>query len=255
MPLNFPAKPDVQLGNSPLVEVVCQVKFPAILRIASKEPSDFQDRIRDQFPNFEQEVGVLFRPLGSQKDDALEVPIKTYRFRTIDRQSAISLSSDFYALSTTRYTHWNEFTEKLNLVHEAVMQVYKPAYAVRIGLRYINRITSTNTKVNTLTELFTVLRPELTAHARNEVWGDAAEMNSRLLLKDAAASLTLNTAYGSEGGEPVFILDFDYFEEGELPLNDLIERSSRYHEVIYRAFRWSILDDKLAVFEPKAKDA
>ena len=256
MALNFPDTPDLQLENSPLIEVVCQVRFPPILRIAAENPTEFQDRIRDKFPNFEQEVGVLFRILGPTKKEepTSEVPTKTYRFSTSDQQTTISLAADFYALSTNRYANWDGFANHLKNAHAAVQQTYKPAYATRIGLRYINKLTVANTGCRTLEEMFALLRPELTAHARSDVWGNAIEMRSRLVLADGSAKLTLNTGFGEENGMPVFVLDLDYFEEGSLPLDDVIERCTRYNEVIYRAFRWCVLDGKLAIFKPREKE-
>lgn len=75
-------------------------------------------------------------------------------------------------------------------------------------------------------------------------------MDSKLLLPAGAdENLTLHT--GFEGGEqPTLVLDFDYFGEGQIPLADVLPRCRRYHEAIYRVFRWCILEHKLAVFDP-----
>ena len=40
-------------GNNQLMEVICQLRFPTILSIDAKEPADFQDAIRDVFPQYE----------------------------------------------------------------------------------------------------------------------------------------------------------------------------------------------------------
>lgn len=256
MSLNFPSKPDIQLENPPLVEVVCQVRFPPILRIASEEPSEFQERIRDQFPNVELEHGFLVRVPGpgAMGTPTAEPQTRTYRFRTPDAQTAISLAVDFYALSSNRYSNWEEFAKYLRSTHEAIQRVYKPTYSMRIGLRYINRLTPANTGCQTVAEMFDLLRPELTCQARSEAWNEVAEMRSRLVLTDRDAKLSLGTGYGEEQGMPFFLLDFDYYEEGQLGLDNLVERCSRYNDVIYRVFRWCIPDDKLAVFKPRMKD-
>lgn len=61
MALNFPHTPDVRLANSPLVEVVCQVRFPPILRINKEEPSDFQEAVRQRFPELAAEQGMVLQ--------------------------------------------------------------------------------------------------------------------------------------------------------------------------------------------------
>lgn len=255
MPLNFPDKPDIQLANPPLVEVVCQVRFPPILRIADEEPSEFQELIRKQFPQIEVEQGFVLqvsKPIG--KVPKLEPQTGIYRFRTQDGQTAISLAIDFYAVSTNSYTHWGEFAQHLSFAHAAIQEVYAPAYATRIGLRYINRFTPANTGYNSAADLFDILRPELAAQSHSEAWSDPLEMRSRLQLTDHEAKFTVNTLYREERGESFLTLDFDYFEEGQLELHDLIERCRRYNKAIYRAFRWCVKDEKLSMFGLKEKE-
>ena len=38
--------------NAPVHEVICQLRFPTILSINSAEPADFQETIRDAFPQY-----------------------------------------------------------------------------------------------------------------------------------------------------------------------------------------------------------
>ena len=256
MALNFPIQPDVQLENAPLAEVVCQVRFPPILRISAEEPTAFQERIRNSFPLVDLEHAFVLHVPGPGANDApsAEPKASIYRFHTPDKQMTISLAADFYAVSTTAYTHWRDFARVLGMVHEAAVQVYRPAYATRIGLRYINRLTLRNTGCETIADLLGVLRAELTAPIRNPAWGEAVEMRCRLVLPDGPARLTLGTVFETQGDEPAFVLDLDYFEEGQLDLAGLIERCTRYNGVIYRAFRWSIQDNKLEIFKPRMKE-
>ena len=251
MSVNFPPKPDVRLENAPLEEVICQVRFSPILRISNEEPSEFQEEIRDRFPRIEVEHGMLFRipGLGSGAAPSTEGQTKIYQFRTLDGRTAISLTADFYAISTTRYTHWDDFAQNLMIADGAVQSVYKPSFAARIGLRYINRLTLVNTGCQSLPELLDFLHPDLTVYSRSDVWADPLSTQFRLLLADGEARLALRTEQGTnETGQPFLVLDFDYFEEGQLPFIDLVERCNRYHNVIYRAFRWCIPDEKLEAF-------
>lgn len=75
MTIKFPSKPDIPLKKAPLMEVVCQVRFPPILRINTEEPSEFQEEIRDRFPKIEIEQGFLLRlpPQGSGGTPSAEV--------------------------------------------------------------------------------------------------------------------------------------------------------------------------------------
>ena len=43
-----------QYARAPLVEVICQLRFPTILSIGAKEPAEFQEAIRKDFRPYSQ---------------------------------------------------------------------------------------------------------------------------------------------------------------------------------------------------------
>ena len=51
--MNLPEYERVIYERNPLIQVVCQLRFPTILKIAHQEPVEFQDEIRFQYPLFE----------------------------------------------------------------------------------------------------------------------------------------------------------------------------------------------------------
>jgi uncharacterized protein (TIGR04255 family) len=64
----FPETPRIIYKRNPLKKVICQLRFPPILRIETS-PADFQDRVRNEFPEFVQTSDVFTvrpSPLGSQ---------------------------------------------------------------------------------------------------------------------------------------------------------------------------------------------
>jgi len=253
--LCFPQREDIRLRRAPLAEVICQVRFPPVLRIASEQPVDFQERIRKRFPQLavKQDMVVRMAPLEGEPPLAKPEP-RIFRFKSSDGYTVVSLALNFYALSTSAYTHWADFLDLLQLVNRAACEVYDLPYAVRIGLRYINHLTLENTGANSVAELWEILRSELTALLRSDCWGEPGEMLNQLLLTgEEDEQLTLRS--GFRGGEkPVFLLDFDYYSEGNIPLENLSALCQRYHDVIYNAFRWCIREDKLAVFAPVPVD-
>ena len=48
----FSDRPRTHYPNSQLREVICQLRFPTILTINNVEPADFQETIRDEFPQY-----------------------------------------------------------------------------------------------------------------------------------------------------------------------------------------------------------
>jgi uncharacterized protein (TIGR04255 family) len=249
--LCFPSTKDIRLHRAPLAEVICQVRFPAILKIASEQPVDFQERIRGRFPQLEVEQGMVVRmaSLGGEPPLAKPEP-RIFRFKSPDGQTVASLALNFYSLSTTSYTHWVDFLDQIQLLNEAAREVYDLPYAERIGLRYINHLTFENTGVSSIAELLEMLRPELTVLLRTDCWDEPVEMLSQLLLAaDGNERLTLRNGFRG-GSQPLIALDLDYYAEGNVALDGLPARCQRYHDVIYNAFRWCIRDDKLQAFGP-----
>jgi uncharacterized protein (TIGR04255 family) len=253
MAINFPHRSEIRLNSPPLIEVVCQVRFPAILKIAKEEPSDFQEVVRERFPQIELEQGVRveFPGPGILDKPSTRLQPRIYHFRTINEQTAISLTADFFALSTYQYTHWGDFSEGLAFTNDAMQQIYRPAYATRIGLRYINRLNFDNTGSQTTEELLGLLRLETTAMLQGEVWQDADSLLCQLAFSQEEAILNVRLAKETgDDGLPAFLLDFDYFERGKLKLDDLVDRCERYHRIIYDVFRWCLLDESLVRFNP-----
>ena len=180
MTLNFPRKQEIQLRKAPLHEVVCQVKFPPILRIANELPIEFQDAIRTRFPGLEIERGVLvqFPSINGTETPRVESSPKIYRFSSPDRKASVALTTDFFALSTKGYSHWSDFLSDLSLVEKTIREIFQPAYGIRIGLRFINKFTKGNTGCKTTQELLTLFRKELICLIQTDAWEELDEMFS-----------------------------------------------------------------------------
>jgi uncharacterized protein (TIGR04255 family) len=124
MVLNFPKTQEIKLNKPPLDEVICQVRFLPILSIARELPTDFQESIRDRFPGFEVQQGVLlqFPTTGVNEKQIMEPTPKIYRFLTADKRSSVALTTDFCAITTKAYCQWSTFIEDLNLVGNTVVK-------------------------------------------------------------------------------------------------------------------------------------
>ena len=48
-----------------LIETICQLRFPTILSIDAKEPADFQDTIRADFPRYSCQMDPVKGPDGT----------------------------------------------------------------------------------------------------------------------------------------------------------------------------------------------
>jgi uncharacterized protein (TIGR04255 family) len=127
--------------NPQLVEVICQLRFPTILSIGARDPVDFQEAIRQDFPQYkrlqEQPQPKLTGAPGSFRVEEGE-RITNYQFLSADGKWKVNLTNNFIALATPAYTKWEDFAAKLDLILAQFIPIYRPAYFERVGLRFIN---------------------------------------------------------------------------------------------------------------------
>ena len=89
--------------RSPLHEVICQIRFPDILAIEAKEPADFQEAIRADFPRYLLKKDQPAPKITGFVDGAPQVdrpaPVSNYHFVSADNMWKLNLTRNFIALS------------------------------------------------------------------------------------------------------------------------------------------------------------
>jgi uncharacterized protein (TIGR04255 family) len=223
-----------------LIEVICQLRFPDILKIEAQEPFEFQDAVRGEYPTYNKNV----EQLPPQNVNGKTVPqgtVNNYQFIAADGQWKVSLTKNFIALSTHRYVRWEEFAKRLDFILAAFIRVYSPAFFVRVGLRYINAF---NRKALGLDE--TPWR-ELIEPGYLGLMGDD-DAQERAFLKNEQ-SITVSVPGGSKANikcgpgvmrkvnnkthetleEPVYMLDLDLYMEGKTPINHAVPALNVVH--------------------------
>lgn len=229
--------------NSPLIEVICQLRFPTILSIGSTDPAQFQEAVRSEFPRYvarqEQQPPRVVN--GKVEQTA---PVTNYNFISTDGLWKINLTQNFVALSTLRYTRWEDFAQKLDKILALFIQIYQPAFFERIGLRYVNAFS--RNRLGLQEELWDDLieSPFIGVLAEPDVdeklTGKCAldvEMNlaNQCRMKLHAGPGMLGD--GKKDPEPKFILDGDFSVlEKEIPAGDIAAHLSDLHDYAVRLF-------------------
>ena len=134
----FPESPRVIYRRNPLAEVICQVRFPPILRIHSEPPAGFQDRIRNQYPLYKESAGQAFALSPNIPAEAARViqsvaPFRgreKHEFSSADEVWSTTLGRDFLALRTVAYPRWEDFRQRLTLLFDALAAEYLYAAAL-----------------------------------------------------------------------------------------------------------------------------
>ncbi|MCI2058622.1 MAG: TIGR04255 family protein [Oscillibacter sp.] len=138
----FSNHPRTVYRKAPVHEVICQLRFPAILSINNTEPADFQEAIRAAFPQYvkrEDTVPPQIVGLGGPNPQVRQQPpVANYNFISADGFWKLNLTENFIALSTLHYAGWETFARQLDKPLAEFISIYKPAYFERVGLRYVN---------------------------------------------------------------------------------------------------------------------
>ena len=141
----FSDAPRCRYARPTAYEVICQLRFPAILSIESREPADFQEQIRSRFPRYarRQDAGsaTIIRRGGAAPELQNAPPVTNYIFVSEDNLWKLTLNKHSFTLSTLHYTGWDDFAALLDMALAAFIRVYQPAFFEYIGLRYRNIIS------------------------------------------------------------------------------------------------------------------
>ena len=102
----FSKHPRTAYANAPAHEVICQLRFPTILAINDNAPAEFQEAIREDFPQFartEEAAPPQITGLGGPNPQLRQQkPVTNYRFISTDNLWKLNLTQNFIALSTLR---------------------------------------------------------------------------------------------------------------------------------------------------------
>lgn len=247
--MTFPDSPRVIYKQNPLVEVVCQLKFPPILKIESEPPASFQEKIRKEYPLMQETApNEPQLPPGIARVIVQAVPgflqTRTYTFLSNDEKWKIGLTREFISLSTTNYTRWEEFRGGLKNAFDAFVSYYDPSFLVRIGLRYRDVISRSMRGLKRV-EWSKLLRPH--------VLGELSDPNLSKAVQHSAHEMLISLDGGrgqvrvlhgliSEPGERDFSysIDSDFFLEGRTELKDAFKYLDSFNAEAGKLFRWCI---------------
>ena len=243
-----------QYARSPLVEVICQLRFPAILTINTKEPAEFQEAVRHDFPRYA--VRQEQRPpklVGAGTPNAKlepQSPVANHSFISADGFWKLNLTKDFIALSTLRYTRWEDFALRLDKPLAQFIQVYEPAFFERIGLRYVNAVSKSRLGLTDLLWDDLIRSPHLGILGEPDVdetlVGRSAldtelTLGEGLRMKIHAGPGLING--GKQDPEPKFILDGDFSRTANLTADKVPDTLEELHRYAERFFHGAILPE------------
>lgn len=239
--------------NNQLAEVICQFRFPEILKIAAEIPVGFQEAIRDEYPRYssrkENPMPKLQGTPGNMQLQKPE-PVTNYQFASPDGVWRVNLTSKFIALACSRYTCWEDFAAKLDKPLVAFIRAYHPAYFERVGLRYMNFFSRKELGLEgtPYREMFApcylgpMAENELneTGFSRCSVDFETATRNGCRVKIHAGPGMVRRN--GQQDTESKFIFDQDLYMQGNIPVNTCVGALQTLHLQADSIFRGAITD-------------
>ena len=256
----FSQEPRCQYRKNQLGEVICQLRFPEILSIETEPPASFQEAIRQEFPIYScRRDSILANPVNAGMRPQQSTLVRNHQFMSEDGIWRVNLTSTFISLACTRYSTWEEFAQRLDKPLAAFIQVYRPAFFERAGLRYLNFISkhalgldSTPWRELIESRYLGILAEETVAEQsafRSTVDAEIALVGGcRLKLHAGPGRIKRN---GVQEDEIRFIFDQDLFHAGKLPVHMSAVVLESLHRQAYSVFRGAITDTLHTYMEPE----
>ncbi len=259
----FPDAERVFYQKNPLAEVICQIRFPSILKIDTESPTEFQEEIRRRFPYYKMKATLKF-PDELAKLVVKEVPLPpggtAHEFTSKDKNWSLSLTRGFLAIVCREYSQWEDFKDWLQEPLEIFLQLYKPAFFTRIGLRYRNIIDRSVLELEDV-RWSELLEPwiagplaakdvaERVDHCANEILIHLPDERSRVhvhhgLVKEESTNKVR------------YLLDADLFDDQETEADDAVKHLDYFNEQARLLFRWCITErlHRAMVPQPLSRD-
>lgn len=250
---------------NPLKEVICQVRYPALLRIGDGNPTIFHEKIRAEFPYY-YEPKVEHHNFVESNDTESTYPdtrishadTPNHEFLSKDRAWKVNLTTNFVSLSTLQYKNWEDFKGRFTSLLSALDEAYGPSFFNRIGLRYIDAIDREELGLGNKKWSDLLRNPVLgMLSIEDDDDGIKVSQNSQMseLALDESHYMTVRTGMGtlSEGdgaNRPVFVIDTDAYKVGDTETGRALLSLEQLHEPVSRYFRWAITDTLHEAMKP-----
>lgn len=265
MGFQLPSSERVLFHKPPLALVLAQIRFPVLPRFPDGAYVDrFYQALREDYPKSERTVQFAWPVTPEQ--GAGQVPGSTlWRFSTGDERWSVVLTENALTLEVRGYSSIEELVDRFTTAVERLSTTLNPALQTRLGLRYINEFRRPD--ADTLADWQSLIRPEvlgLAAVAQHLLDGGTvvlARQEMEVALPDGSLvirhGLLTGTTIEPRAQDPppegrFYLLDMDRVDATTRSLDPALiaNRLRNYNDLMYRFFRWVMLDPLYAALEP-----
>ena len=257
----FSQKERVVFKHNQLMDVVCQLRFPAILAIAEKSPVEYQEAIRKTFPLYvvrhDPQPPKMVQNPGEAPHLEQQKPVVNHQFVTSDNNYRVNLSPQFISFSCRKYCCWEDFAQMMDKALASFIKIYEPAFFERVGLRYLNAFSKSELGVESWKDM---LEPAYLGLLASE---DMHENAFARCTQDVEAAIPggcrmklhvgpgmIKRGNDTSDKEAKLIFDLDVSMNGNIPVNMAAASMQTCHAQAGSIFRDAITDTLHDAMEP-----
>ena len=229
---NLPEPSRERLRHSPLDLVVCQVRHDrdssaadAKKALKIREALDGAYPLMDEMPGAQLSVSANAKGVQSVQHETRR---SGWKLQSPDGEWTVVVTPESYALETSRYLDWEDFSERLRHVTEAVADQFDITIQKRLGLRYIDRLRA----------------PDVEQPQEWERWIHPTLLGPILHPGFGAAVNTMQgtVTFDAEEANQVVLRDHDCFHEEavEFAPDSVMRRAEMLHTIGLQVFQAAI---------------
>jgi uncharacterized protein (TIGR04255 family) len=251
--VTFPVSDRVVYAERTLNQVISQVQFPTILTIGTDAPTAYQERVRERYPLYEQQLTPNLPP--EIAGIFAQMPIKQpetvlHKFSTADEKRSITLGAQFLAVTDEAYEEWPVLRPEIEFAQAALEAIYRPAFYTRVGLRYQDVVDRDSVGLTDVpwADLFNPAIAGLLGASEAAIREGVSEYITNALVAldgvdGASVRLTQGLARDTVRERTVYLIDADYFLEGQQQQgSQVLELLNYFNSEAGNLFRWAIAD-------------
>lgn len=223
-----------RLANSPLAEVVFELKFPGSFAVWSGLER-FQKAVGTDYPR-------LFVPAVQPGQFPALIP---FRLSSQDDSRSINVALNLFSVMARSYGVFPEFRAEFDRLFSEFRKMHNPPTLTRLGLRYINVLPVAPTVTGSILPIlhpWLDMKTEVPEGLRRPVSESSTALvleypHGRLRLTVGNAQAEKRSADGTiANASSVFLFDLDFFREGTIESSEVVSFLENAHATIEQAF-------------------
>lgn len=215
--------------NSPLVEVVCEIRFPGELSIECRK-DEFYAKIRDKYPNI----------LVPQVKPGQALALDPYRFENDKKPAGIMLALNRFSFYDKEYNGHEKFIKEFLRLAKILCQTYSLNKLNRLGWRYINIIPFTREEGIVPLRHFLSIEIKVPQSVSDQFENLSIVIISKV--PDGSITTRIESMIRLDNEQEVLLLDFDFAMTQDLHFSKISNYIKNAHEQTRLLFENLITD-------------